>query len=172
MTVFDTAAFLRLGNMENDTQLNKTEDICNLVIELSKNTLRSIKIFTPDLEHTIYNHDAFRINILNLARGNRHAQIQILVTDSSPAIQRGHQLIHLAKNLTSTLHIRQTPEDYQYTNMSFILIDQSTFLFKPDLSAQTMLQSACKIRGQKLHDFFSSIWELALPDTSSQSFHI
>jgi len=164
MNLFNTSNFERQGNTENDIHLDNIDDIRKSVNQLATTALRTIKIFTPDLEHETYNNDIFQKALMNLIRGNRHAQIQILVSDSSAAIHHGHRLISLARQLTSAMQIRNTPEDYQYTHMTFILVDQSGFVFKPDGAVQNAIVSNCKYRSNKLQEFFTPAWEQAEQD--------
>jgi len=161
MAAFDFTNFKRKGNFENDIQLNTVEEISAVVIHTTENTLRNIKIFTPDLEAEIYNNDEFRQQLLAFTRGNRHAHIQILVDDISSALQNGHKLIGLAQQLSSIITIKDTPADYQGTHVSFILFDQAHFVFKADSSSHTAISSNCKNRSNKLHEFFTLAYEHA-----------
>lgn len=164
MSIFDISNFEREGNTQNDILLENNENICESINLLTDSALRSIKIFTPDLQRDLYDNDRFRDNLLKFVRGNRHAKIQILVNDSSFAIHQGHRLIRLAQQLTTAMQIRNTPEDYQETNMAFILIDHSDFIFKPNSSSTTALHTSCKHRGNKLNEFFTPAWEHAVLD--------
>jgi len=161
MAAFDFTNFERKGNTENDIRLNSAEEISDAVIQATENTLRTIKIFTPDLEAEIYNNDDFRKQLLTFTQGNRHAQIQILVNDISTALQSGHKLIGLAQQLSSIVTIKDTPADYLGTHISFILFDQAGFIFKPDNTSHSAILSSCKNRSNKLHEFFTAIWEHA-----------
>jgi len=161
MAAFDFTNFERKGNYEKDIQLNSRQEISESVFQATENTLRTIKIFTPDLEAELYNNDEFRKLLLTFTRGNRHAQIQILVDDISNALQNGHKLIGLAQQLSSIVTIKDTPIDYQGTHISFILFDQADFIFKPDSSSHIAISSSCKNRSNKLHEFFSSAWDHA-----------
>jgi len=172
MQLFNSTNFEHQGNTDNDTQLNNNDEICESTIQLSSNALKSIKIFTPDLEHHLYSSDNFRKNLLDFTRGNRHAQVQILVTDTDSAMRQGHQLIHLAQQITSSMQIRITPEEYENENISFLLIDQSNFIFKADITKSKAINSNCKQRANKLLDFFTLVWEQAKPDSQSQRLNI
>jgi hypothetical protein len=172
MSLFNSTNFERQGNTDNDLHLEKEEDVCKSIITYSASTLRSIKIFTPDLEKPLYDNDDFRQNILNFTRGNRHAQVLILANDLTPAIQQGHQLLRLVQQLTSAIKIKTTSEDYSNMAVSFILFDQSAFIFKTDSSKNIALQSTCKMRSNKLNDFFTLAWELAKEDSQTQQLHI
>ena len=172
MSIIDFSNFERQGNIENDIQLSSANDIRDAIIETSTTTLKSIKIFTPDMEHLLYNNDEFRSSLLKFARGNRHAQIQILVEDLTSALQNGHRLVQLSQQLTSAMRIKKTPEDYLHTNISFILFDQSRFIFKPDSANQTAIFSNCKHRTNKLLELFTPAWEQAEQDVHTRRFTI
>jgi len=161
MTIFDFTNFERKGNYENDIKLISSQEISEAVIKATENTLKTINIFTPNLEAEIYNNEELRKKLLTFAHGNRYAKVQILVDDISSALQNGHKLIGLAQQLSSILTIKDTPADFQNTNISFVLFDQVDFIFKPDKTSQTAIFSKCKNRSNKLHGIFMHAWDQA-----------
>ena len=173
MSSFDVINFERQGNTETDIHLNEIEEIRDTINKMVSSALTTIKIFTPDLEQNIYDNEVFRQSLLNFSRGNRHASIQILVTDLSSAIHNGHSLLRLAQQLPSCMQIRNTAEDYQHTNISFMLMDQSAFVFKADINNHNLLYNAhCKNRAHKLLEFFTPIWEHAEQSASVRQLSI
>ncbi len=170
MSIFDTNHFEHRGNTENDTALTTANQTQQCIIELCSGTLRSIKIFTPDLQKDLYDNEKFRETLLNFCRGNRHAQIQILTADTSKAIRQGHQLIHLAKKLTSVVKIKIQADEYQNSAISFLLADQANFIFK-NLQNNYTFSSECKYRNTILQDFFSAAWEQAEQDIESRNIY-
>lgn len=163
MTLSNSSNFERIGNTENDLLLENAEQISSAVISLSARALRTIKIFSPDLEHHLYNNNKFRESLLTFARGNRHASIQILVADITPCLNKGHSLIQLAQQLTSSMQIRITPKEYVDTKVSYIVIDHSSFLFKADSTRTHALRSTCQYRSKTLNETFTLAWEQADP---------
>ena len=161
MAIIDFTNFERQGKFENDIRLESADEITRAILKRTETTLQSVKIFSHDLEKDIYNNDAFRAALLKLSQGNRHAAIQILVSDISTALHEGHKLIGLAQQISSIATIKDTPVDYQGLNISFILFDKDCFIFKPDRSINMAIQSNCKSRANKLADFFNSAWEYA-----------
>lgn len=159
MTLFNAADFERQCNSDTDALLNSNEEIQKAIIKLSENALKNIKIFTPDLERALYDNDLFRAHLIHFIQGNRHAQVQILATDISLALQQGHQLLRLAQNLTTAIKIKIIPEEYSDINCSFVLVDQTHFIFKRACSQQTAIQADSKIRANKLLEFFDPAWE-------------
>jgi len=169
MSIFDSTNFEHQGNTDNDTQLENINDTRKAILRLTGSALRSIKIFTPNLEPELYDTDNFRKALLDFSRGNRQAKIQILATD---AVYQGHQLIRLAQQSPSILQIRNTPEDYQTLNFSFLLIDQSNFVFKRTDSGSTSLLSSCTHRTNRLLEFFTAAWEQSEKDPHTKQFLI
>jgi len=169
MSLINTTNFERQGNTEKDIPIDNLEQTQEEILSLTETALRSIKIFTPNLEQELYNNDPFREALLNFCRGNRHAQVQILSAVTSHGVQYGHQLIRLARNITSSMQIRNTPEEYQEEKISFILIDKSSFIFKQDYTKQYALKSECKNRAIKLYEIFTAIWEQAEQDPQTKT---
>jgi len=161
MASFDFTNFERKGSYENDIRLNSTDEISAAIINTTESAIRSIKIFTPDLEAELYNNDEFRKQLLNFTHKNRHAQIQILVDDITTALHNGHKLIGLAQQMSSIVTIKDTPVDFQGTGISFILFDQTSFIFKPDSKYQTAISSNCKNRADRVQEFFMLAWDQA-----------
>lgn len=172
MSIFDSTNLEHQGNTGNDTQLENINDTRKAILELTVSALRSIKIFTSNLEPELYDTEDFRKTLLDFSRGNRHAKIQILATSTENAIHQGHQLIRLAQETPSVIQIRNTPEDYQTLNIAFLLIDQSNFVFKRTDSGSTSLLSSCTHRTNRLLEFFTATWEQSEKDPHTQQFLI
>ncbi|VAW68203.1 hypothetical protein MNBD_GAMMA10-2552 [hydrothermal vent metagenome] len=172
MSIFDSTNFERQGNTDNDIELENINETRQLILTLSGSALRSIKIFTNNLQPELYDNDNFRKTLLDFSRGNRHAKIQILATNTENGIHQGHQLIRLAQQTPSIIQIKNTPEDYQTLNIAFLLIDQSSFVFKRTNSGSTSLHSTCKLRTNRLLEFFTAAWEQAEKDPHTQRFFI
>jgi len=172
MALFNRTDFERQGNTDSDIFLDSLDAMGEAIIELSGSALRSIKIFTPDMEAPLYSNDALRKKLLDFSRGNRHAQIQILAADTSSAIRQGHQLIHLSQQLTSCMEIRTTPEEYRQNGLSFVLLDRAAFIFRLEQPGTTAIQSHCKFRINRLHEFFTPAWEQAIKDPQTRRFRL
>ena len=95
-----------------------------------------------------------------LCRGNRHANVRILVKDSSFAIKRGHGLIRLAQRLTTAIEVRNPMEEYLTHNFGFLLADNSAFVYRENCdSHKGIINFDCKYRGNALLDLFNQAWE-------------
>ena len=173
MSLYELSDFERTGNTEQDihfTDLNGARDAANAI---TQQALKTIQIFTPDLEATIYDNEEFSKNLLAMVRGNRHAQIQILAFETTSATSRGHALLRLAHELTSTIEIRIPAEEYQEGRFSFILVDKKSFIFRPDSKTYNgIMNYDCKYRSQKLSEIFTLAWENSVADTQTRRIFI
>ena len=169
MSIFDLSDFERQGQIENDVAFHNLEEAIAQLHQATADIHRSVQIYSPDLEPALYNNSTFIDNLLNMARGNRHARIQALVMDTSAAIKRGHGLLRLAQTLTSTIDIRIPSEEYQDDNLAFILIDRTRFLYRTDIKKfQGIYNPDCKVRANKLSEIFTLAWEHAEPDLEAR----
>ena len=173
MNLYELSDFERIGNTEQDihfTDLNGTREAVNAI---TQQALKTIQIFTPDLEATIYDNEEFSKNLLAMVRGNRHAQIQILAFETTSATSRGHALLRLAHELTSTIEIRIPAEEYQQTTIAFMLVDKKGLVFRPDTKEYDGIYNPdCKYRSQKLSEIFTAAWEHAERDLQTRRLNI
>jgi hypothetical protein len=165
-------SWLRFGNTEQDQLLDSLQHIQTAILEATHKTLRTIRINTPNLEHDLYDHDPFISALTGFVRGNRHASIQILVKDSRDAVTRGHGLIRLAQRLTSTIEIRKPTSEENFNLSSFIVFDNSGFIFRSSGSNSAVYNTQCKHRAAKLLEVFSPTWEQAEPDVDTRRLSI
>lgn len=154
--------FMRYGNTEHDQLIHTLEDMQLAVMDAAQQALRSIKIYTPDLEPGLYDNQAFIDLLVNFIRGNRHASVQILVQNSEHAVQFGHRLVRLAQNLTSAIEVRTSATNSITDEFGYLLVDQSTLLYRSHYRKNTALfTNRCKHRNDKLQELFNFIWETA-----------
>jgi len=154
------ADFHKQGNAGDDLVLSTLDEIQTASVEVTAQALRNIYIVTPNLEPQIYDHQDLLDKMLSLCRGNRHANIRILVKDSSFAVKRGHGLIRLAQRLTTAIEVRKPMEEYLTQNSGFILADNSAFVYRENCNMQKgIINIDCKYRGNNLLDIFNQAWE-------------
>lgn len=152
--------FEKQGKNENDIILNDVDGFRTALLEVSKDTLRTINILTPDLEPAIYDYQPFLDNILELCRGNRHARVQILVQNSEPVIKRGHGLIRLAQRLTSAIEIRNPHEEYVSVRSAFMVADSQRFVYRENTETYRGIYNMdCRYRSKSLEELFTQMWE-------------
>ncbi|MDH5570655.1 MAG: hypothetical protein OEY89_02755 [Gammaproteobacteria bacterium] len=173
MSIYNLSDFEKTGKIEQDIHFTDLNGIHEAINEITQQALKTIQIFTPDLEAAIYDNEELRQNLLTMVRGNRHAKIQILAFETTSANSRGHTLLRLAHELTSTIEIRIPAEEYQQTCCAFVLVDNKSFIFRPDTKEFNGIYNPdCKYRSQKLSEIFTAAWEHAEPDLQSRRLSI
>lgn len=171
--MFELPDFNKQGNAGEDIPLHAAEEFRNAATVISTSVLRTIHIFTPNLEPEIYDNETFLNNILDLCRGNRYASVKVLVKDSSSAVKRGHGLIRLAQKLTSAIEIRNPIDEYLTINHAFMVTDGKSLMYRQDQdSYKGFYNLACEFRSRKLEELFITAWEHALPDIETRQLHI
>lgn len=173
MSIFDIPDFEKHGNNDEDTHLTDLEGIQKSVLEICSHATRKILILSPDLESSIYNNETFTKTLLDFIRGNRHASVKILIADSSKAVKNGHAVLRLSQQLTTAIEIKKLAEEFHDTTTGFIVVDNSSFLYKPDIRIHEGIYNPnCKFRTEKLSEIFTSIWEQSEQDLQTKRMYL
>ncbi len=106
----------QLGETRIHWELIKHEEIADVVVQMTRQTERYLRIFSPALSHPVFDNAHLADAISSLARRSRYTDIRILVTDSRPMTQRGHALLNLHRRLSSNVPILKLP--YETTELS------------------------------------------------------
>jgi hypothetical protein len=136
-------------------------------------TRRQLAILSRTLDAPIYDTEAFVSAISDLARSSRYTQIQILVKDTEPLIDRGHKLARLAQRLSSKITLRKLTLEPENGEMGFMLSDKTGLLYKNDereYRGFTDTQAAAEVK--RLREIFDYLWQYAEPEPRLQILHI
>lgn len=138
-------------------------DVRDLSIAVVGRGRREIRVFTRDLEATLYAHpdlvDAFRM----FATSGRGPTVRILVVEPDRLRADGHALLPLAQRLSSIFELRTPvdPED-RHAAESYLVADETAYVFRP--LATRPEGSACldgPARARQLAQAFDRRWERA-----------
>ncbi|HET8707868.1 MAG TPA: hypothetical protein VFM46_16315 [Pseudomonadales bacterium] len=136
------------------------DDWNEAAIALLEQTRRSVKLFLHSLTPGSYDHTDFLTALGRLARENRNADIRILIVDPMSAIQNGHQLISLARRLSTYIQIRRVGEDYAHNEEEFLLADDSNMMLKMRyFDRDFWVQNNAAPEAQRYTGWFKEAWE-------------
>lgn len=153
--------------------LDGVQDFNDYSIKLASRARRHIAILTRDLDALVYENAHFVNSISKLARASRYAQIQILIKDTKPAIDRGHQLIRLAQRLSSKISVRKMTVELEKKEIGFMLFDTDGLLYKNDESAYRGFANFAALREVKqLREQFDYVWQYGEAEPEFQILHI
>lgn len=153
--------------------LDGLEDFRHYALALVQQNRRSLAVLTRDLDALIYGTNEFTEALSTFSRSSRHTQIQILIKDTKPAIESGHQLIRLAQRLSSKIHVRKMTVEPNNKDMAFILGDTDKLLYKNDESVYRGFYNSSAAREVKpLREEFNYLWQYGEPEPEFQLLHI
>ncbi|MDH5570562.1 MAG: hypothetical protein OEY89_02280 [Gammaproteobacteria bacterium] len=140
---------------------------------LLQQTQRTLTIFSHNLDAQLYNTDEIMALIQRLALHNKHANIKILLKDCQQLAQNGHQIIELARRLTSKIQIYQLAKDFTEYHECFIIADTNQIIFRPHadrfegtVSHHDPLQVRTKLA------LFEQAWALSEPSAEMRRLHL
>lgn len=144
-------------------EIGSEADVRTLAIDVVARARRELRVFTRDLEATLYAHpdlvDAFR----EFATSGRAPLVRILVVEPERLRGEGHALLPLAQRLSSVFALRTPvdPEDRQAAE-SYLVADETAYVFRP--LASRFEGTACldgPARARQLAQAFDRRWERA-----------
>lgn len=148
-------------------KIDGLEESRNALIELLKLAHQQICWFSPDLDSLISDNPETYQLVSEFCRNNSRSQLKILLHDSKAIMSRGHQLIRLFQQLTSSIQIRNTQQDFiQQQPASFIIIDERHMLIRPISSqwqGQLILNNPVLVKNE--FKFFNDAFEASVPDS-------
>jgi len=101
-------------------------------LQITKKARRKLYILSDTLDFTLYDNDDIESAISALARSDRHANVQILVKDIRPLVERNHRLLRLARRLPSKVMLRRLTIEPENNERAYLIGDRSLLLYKHD----------------------------------------
>ena len=158
----------KLGETRTEINIDSAEENRNAAISLAKQANYSLNIFTQDFDSLLYDNHDFEMHVAHLARKHPNTQIRILVQDSLPAVKKGHRLIQLAQNMSSSIFIRKPAKEYHDEKSSFLVADGLGLLYRifgDQRNYDASVNFMSPIRAKKLNEFFNEVWEHSEADS-------
>lgn len=150
----------------NRVILNNAQEYRDCAVELIGKGRRTLRLFSPDLEHDIYDNEDIAQAVLTLARVSRNSEIRILIRDTQPAIKRGHRLLDLSRRLTSIVDIRKFSIDSNELPPHVLLVDDAGVMIRADGEIQDAGFASFDDRGlnSTLALIFDELWHRSQSD--------
>jgi len=153
--------------------LDSLQDFQEHSLKLVQQSRRSIAILSRDLDEALYGTPEFVQAVSTFIRTSRNAQVQILVKDTKPLVERGHSLTKLHQRLSSKILLRKLTVEPQNTDMGFMLCDTNAILYKNDeASYKGFANFDAAVEVKRLRETFDYIWQYGEPEPELQILHI
>lgn len=164
---------LRIGEDDREIRLDSRADNQQVAAALVGQALRTLEIFSRDLEADIYDQPEFLAGIKTLALRSQHVRIRILLQDSSRIVRDGHRLLETARQLSSFIEIRKPSHDYREYNEAFMLVDGTGLLHRRSAERYQGIASFRQpLRARELGNFFDEVWQRSAPHPDLQRLHL
>jgi predicted GNAT family N-acyltransferase len=144
-------------------EIGSEAEVRPLSVEVIRRARREIRVFTRDLEATLYAHPELIEAFREFATSGRAPVVRILVVEPERLRGEGHALLPLVQRLSSVFALRTPvdPEDRQAAE-SYLVADETAWVFRP--LATRFEGSGCldgPARARQLAQAFDRRWERA-----------
>ena len=170
---FAEDAVYRLGEDNRLILLRKEDEFRNLILEMCRQASQSIRIFSPLLEHKLFDSAELKDICSALARRNKYTRIEILVYDPHRMVKNGHALLEISRKLPSSIGIRIVDPELRQLDHEFVLADDHGYIYRRDYEdfdgyANFSDQTECNRLGRS----FKAAWESGLLDANLRQLRI
>lgn len=141
--------------------------------QLVAQSRRSIAILTQDLDAMVYATPEFVQHLSDFARSSGNTQVQILIKNTKPAIESGHQVVRLAQRLPSKILVRKMTVEPNNKEMAFMVGDMDKLVYKNDDALHRgFFNSAAASEIKPLREEFNYLWQYGEIEPEFQVLHI
>ena len=155
----------KFKSSETDISLASRDEVKIMNIALTQKTSRNIDILSRHLDNSIFDVSDFIEAIKQLSISSKFTRIRILIKDPDPMIQKGHRLIDLIQQLTSSIEVRTINDEYKTYNEAFSLYDGKGVIYLRHADRYEGMANFDRPRlVTELSNKFNEIWEHSVQD--------
>jgi GNAT superfamily N-acetyltransferase len=162
-----------LGEDKQLLLLRHEAEFKHVIVDMCQQAHKSIRIWSPMLDHKLFHHDELRESFSRLARRNRYTRIEILLYDSHRVVTNTHALLEISRKLPSSIMMKLVHPDLRKLNQEFILVDGEGLIYRQDYENY---EGYAKFRditeNQRLGRQFKAGWESGLYDPNLRQLKI
>lgn len=155
----------KLGEENQRLTLDTLSEQVACICAMTEQSLRHLRIYTPNLESELYDNGDFASAVSRLARSSRFAEIRILIEDTRLIIARGHALLELHRRLPSSVAIRKLTMDIHSLDQPFMIADEAGIFLRPEDGEGPSFANFCdRVKAKSLIELFDPLWDRCSPD--------
>lgn len=169
-TIYDD---MKIGEPGEEIEFDSLEANRAIMNSMARQARRSIMLFSHDLEPRLYDDADFIQEVMRLASSSRYASVRILIRDPEKSLKSGHRIIETARRLSTNIHIHRLSEDYHEHYESFIVFDETAWIWRKIATYHEGLASFRRnLRTRDLVHLFNSAWEASEVDHEMRRLHL
>lgn len=164
---------LRPRRLGEDGGRFSARDRAAVALDLARQCGRQLRLCSPDLDHALFDNDAFAAALSELARRHRQSEVRMLVRDARPLVERGHRLVELARRLSSSVRIRLIDDRIDDGNESYLVADlRGVLCFDNREPEQAWADYNNQPLAESFRDRFDLLWERAAESPDLRALHL
>jgi hypothetical protein len=151
---------LRLGVDKDEVRLTGSDAVRATTVALASQAQRTLLLHTYDLEARIYDRQPFVEAVSALVRRHPGACCDVLIQNVDRVVKDGHRLVELARRVGSSIQIRRCAQQYRGYCGTFLLVDNSGYLYRPLSSryeGKASFSNAAEVA--RIGKYFREVWE-------------
>lgn len=151
-----------------------TSEACRLAaISMARQAVRSIDIYSRQLDPQMYDNQDFCQAVSRLVIGSRRARVRVLVRQVEPIVRRGHRLVGLAQRLSSYIEMRVPAPEFDDYNGAFLIADGAGII---ERRLADRFEASVNFNDPRAaHDLvrqFEAMWQTAAPNMNLRRSHL
>jgi predicted GNAT family N-acyltransferase len=110
--------------------LSGKEEFAEAATDVAGVATRSLAIFTPDLEHGVYDSVRFLEAVKRLVLSRSHARIRVLISDPGRVQHTVNRFLYIGRRLSTFIEFRHLPESFQDRKDAFLIGDDTALVYR------------------------------------------
>lgn len=164
MSIENLGPLLIVGESTGVITLDGVADFHAAINNMVRQARFSVRIFTQELDHELYDHPEFIKQVSRIGRTLKNCNINVLIKHPDKSARLGHRLVELHRRLPSSIHLRQIPKDYEEVNDEFIIVDEIAIAKRFTMG---LMQGNCEFKAipdaVRRTRFFDEVWQRSEP---------
>lgn len=144
--------------------LSGKAEFADAVAEVASLASRSLAVFTPDLEHGVYDTSRFLEAVKRLVLSRSHARVRVLISDPARVQQTTNRFLHIGRRLSSFIEFRHLSDACQNPGNAYLIVDGEAIVYRALAERWQGLADSHEPRMARLYlGQFDQMWQLSEP---------
>jgi len=140
--------------------LSGKQEFTEAVTEVAGIAARSLAIFTPDLEHGVYDSPRFLDAVKRLVLSRSHARIRVLISYPGRVQHTVNRFLYVGRRLSTFIEFRHLPESCQDRVDAFLIADDSALVYRGKSDRWEGIMDTCEPRMARVYlAQFDQMWQ-------------
>lgn len=149
------------------------EEVQAAALQVATQATRLLTMYTPDLEHVVYDQNAFLEAVKRLVLARSYAKVRVLIADPGRTVYELSKFIHLARRITSHIEIRHVHPDYRDNSSAYLIADDRAILYRLQASRwDGIVEMNDPLVARRYLDHFNEVWVASEPARETRELRI